>query len=1159
MRFRQLELIRYGHFTDFRLVFPEENGDFHIIVGPNEAGKSTALGALTDVLFGIEERTPYAFLHSYGEMLLGAEIGEGDRAVSFLRRKGRKDTLLDQGRTPLSENALRSFLSGCDRDLFHRMFGLDHRQLETGGRQILEAQDDVGRTLFEAGSGIAGIGERLEELAQEADALFGPRTSERREFYKGLRDYAAARDRLRDDIVTRAQWEQCIRHIESIETDLDNAGEKKAALRTESARLERIRRVRPILARLGVCESALATLAEVPDLPKTFKELVANTLKEVTEVRQNIAAARREIERLGDQIARIEVDETARQAQGRVDELVQLVAKAKSAEEDLPKRRGDQLRARKQVEGLLSELEHSISPDEAKSVIPTQIARQTINTLIREAMENRSRMTQAEKAFNERRVALEKLERRFDLLGDQPETAPLVNAVKKGRKCESNNRLVNELEIEIASLSSDLGNLMARLAPFTGDAEALARTPVPSSDTVASFREEFDATSSRIRDLAATIGSHEQRIIEIDGALANLKIGGDVPTDDVVVEARRRRDAEWASVKGRIVAGEHVPLKEADTFEQMVRDADSLVDRRNSEADRVANFSTLTGQRISTAQTLNAIMQQKKEAENERSVLEQRWAATWSELEAKPKSPADMRLWLETRKGAMRLLADLRQREERLSTLQDEERSVTQQIAVALTGLTGNDDQSRPFSELLGEAEATVDKLRQDETERRTLGGRLSDGRVEVKQAEGDLARARQEGNRWEERWRAALEALGRDTTELPETVHKVLELYGDLDKASTELVGLNHRIGTMEEDRSHFTLRTREVCAEIAPDLVGANAFDAVKSLQERVGAAAAAVQRRNALAGSLVEHKTSFDVAKVTLTGVEVRIVKLCEQARCEGEDDLPDAADRAQRKRDLEDELSQIRDELIRSGDGLDVEILRQEIGSVSPEKAQGRLEEIAGRIEQLDGDIARLNQEFQAARTERDRLRKHNAAEAAEDKCNAVALIRDAAERYILVRSAYNLLRWALERYRQQNRAPLLDRAGEFFRMLTGGSFAGLTVAYRENDTPYLVGRRSNDREMGVDEMSDGTRDQLYLALRLASVEESIDKGMALPFVADDLLVNFDNERAAATLATLAGLSQKTQVVFFTHHAHLLELAQQAIPGRFRVIHMEHGSG
>lgn len=77
------------------------------------------------------------------------------------------------------------------------------------------------------------------------------------------------------------------------------------------------------------------------------------------------------------------------------------------------------------------------------------------------------------------------------------------------------------------------------------------------------------------------------------------------------------------------------------------------------------------------------------------------------------------------------------------------------------------------------------------------------------------------------------------------------------------------------------------------------------------------------------------------------------------------------------------------------------------------------------------------------------------------------------------------------------------------------------------------------------MSSGTVDQLYLSLRVAALEEYLERAAALPFVADDLFINFDDGRAAAGLEALVGLAGKTQVLFFTHHRHLVDLARETL--------------
>src|ERR1017187_8216799 len=72
----------------------------------------------------------------------------------------------------------------------------------------------------------------------------------------------------------------------------------------------------------------------------------------------------------------------------------------------------------------------------------------------------------------------------------------------------------------------------------------------------------------------------------------------------------------------------------------------------------------------------------------------------------------------------------------------------------------------------------------------------------------------------------------------------------------------------------------------------------------------------------------------------------------------------------------------------------------------------------------------------------------------------------------------------------------------------------------------------------------TCDQLYFALRVASLEHYFDAHEPMPFIVDDVLLSFDDERASSALSVLNGMSAKTQVVFFTHHQHLVNLAESA---------------
>jgi uncharacterized protein YhaN len=98
---------------------------------------------------------------------------------------------------------------------------------------------------------------------------------------------------------------------------------------------------------------------------------------------------------------------------------------------------------------------------------------------------------------------------------------------------------------------------------------------------------------------------------------------------------------------------------------------------------------------------------------------------------------------------------------------------------------------------------------------------------------------------------------------------------------------------------------------------------------------------------------------------------------------------------------------------------------------------------------------------------------------------------------------------------------------------------------------LKGVRSPGATLGIAEMSDGTWDQLFLALRLAYIENHCTSNSPCPVILDDVLMAFDDERASAALKVLQNLSRKTQVLVFTHHAHHVKLAASVLGNGFQL--------
>jgi uncharacterized protein YhaN len=297
----------------------------------------------------------------------------------------------------------------------------------------------------------------------------------------------------------------------------------------------------------------------------------------------------------------------------------------------------------------------------------------------------------------------------------------------------------------------------------------------------------------------------------------------------------------------------------------------------------------------------------------------------------------------------------------------------------------------------------------------------------------------------------------------------------------------------------------------------------------------------KRQQVANDIDRETRTLAQAKTAAQQAGKQLDELVKQAGCMVADELPDIEAKATRKQTLQQRLLEIDEQLVqqnarpidgvvREADGFRLDGLVQQIA------------DLATQTEELELQVDASQSALFGAKQQLDAIDGSPAAAEAQQALSALsARIAKEARSYARVRLASAVLSRVVQVYREQHQGPLLQRAGEVFARITLGSVSGLTVDY-EGDNQVLLGVRPDGARVSVAGMSQGTRDQLFLSLRLAAIEQHIDGRGPMPVIVDDLLVQFDDDRAVATLKVLSELSKKTQVLFFTHHRHLVELAR-----------------
>ncbi len=135
MKILSLDLTAWGPFTGKSIDLSGGQEGLHIILGPNEAGKSATLRALRALFFGIPERPQDNFRHDNTQLRIGACLRRSDGTeLAVVRRKGRSKTLLAPDQSALSDDVLKGFLGGVDAGLFSRLFGISHTSPAYGAK-----------------------------------------------------------------------------------------------------------------------------------------------------------------------------------------------------------------------------------------------------------------------------------------------------------------------------------------------------------------------------------------------------------------------------------------------------------------------------------------------------------------------------------------------------------------------------------------------------------------------------------------------------------------------------------------------------------------------------------------------------------------------------------------------------------------------------------------------------------------------------------------------------------------------------------------------------------------------------------------------------------------------------------------------------------------
>jgi uncharacterized protein YhaN len=1145
MRFEKLHIPAFGPFTNLDLNFSAEGGDLHVIFGSNEAGKSSLLRAFRDLLFGIHSQSPDNFMHDYKKLRIRGEITNraGERLI-FQRRKGNKNTLLDANGNELQDNALGPFLGSVDQEYFSTMFGLGTRELREGAEQLLLGKGEIGNALFSASMGGTPVQLILTALTEESDRLFKGRSTANVSIRPVVNEYKELLHKSREAAVSPEVWEK-------IEKDLSTAEEAKAKLEGEISALTQD------LEWISRCEDALPTVGRLSeemrriDILPSMPDVSSDFIESARVARKAADEAHTEVNRLTSQIAKLEEQLAGCQA-----------SPALLAEADVLDHLHQNLGVYQERKNSVTDLETELVGLEAALQAGMQNLELTgdfstleilrLNSAVRLVSEKAANDLQ--KALEEREKNIEKTENlktQIKTLETQLQLLPEIDltnlreALSLAAGATEASRTLSASESEVKRLTREAKDSHRELTGAPKDLDTTDNLSVPTKATIRRIGEEMDEINRDIKIEKSKILEGNTKIEFLQAEIGRMERRGELPSEQALRKAREHRDHGWSLVlaewKGNGSKEEFVPgtlLEEA--FPRTIVQADNIADQLREQAEAVAQAEEKHFQ-------ITQSEKQNQEAEGKISELQIKlkeyqtsWEAAWLPCGIVPQTPAEMEEWREDWIKFKDLLQQLKTAEDTFQQKNNQVQETKMQLATVLS-----ESAEKDFALLYDEARRQVQQGEQSSGRRIELINQIQSLRIQLEPFEQSNVRLDTAVTSATTNWEAQCQTVGIPKNITPKSGLVLLqerkelltkfdswkeayaksqstkEVVHQYEKAISEKVANLGAKGDTTEvqelDLWRMLAKARDI--QTCHAQLSGQIEEAKDTLRESRSSHAQAVQTLEALV-LLAKLKTAEELEQL-LANLELR-----NQAQSQittFRDNLSGLA----RGQTVDDFLARIRAE--------DTETLTQRKGTLQSQKQEreAALQTVRGRLFELKGQRQTLEAAGDVSANYRQQA----------ESC--VARLKQDASRYMRLRLAVHFLQTQIERFRKENQGPLLEKSGQVFHQITQGAFDRLSAEFNADDTPILVGLRPDHSSVSIIGMSDGTRDQLYLALRLAALDRYLESHEPMPLILDDLLITCDNDRAVAILPQLAVLAKGTQIFLFTHHLHLVDLCQQTL--------------
>lgn len=1137
---------------------PEGAAGFTLLRGANEAGKTTLLRAIRFLLLGDDRGSDGRRIAATGPFgdarVSGVVTLSSGTELEIERRKGKPAFAgrVTGGGDEAPEDWFLAALGNPDATVFRNVFAFSLDELAAGARILEKKEGNLSGLLF--GSGLGGSVQPstiLDDLDKEMAPLFvaagrvqaiPARVARIEELTSELRRVTTTADELDRLDRSLGQAEEAVALVRARVDELE----------TQRERLQTLSKAEEPFATWRAAKNELEALGAVPALPPTAR-VDAETARAAR------ALAEEELSRfeearpaLLDELSRLHVDDEILALDAEIDALATELGRAEAATGRKSERALSRARLWARSEARLAELVPSLTAARLLAMPLSGDARDRVVRLTEELKRAEEAVGDEARAVRTRRSEQEALAAMRAALPTPVETARVEAWLEDAKGALTLADRLAALEADHRRLRRQEEKERRRLDPPPPQTADAALLPLPSDGEMDAFDRRFGELEDKRRRLEHELARVDDELASLRGQLAEIQADFEVPTEGDLVAARAKRDEGWALVVHALTGHVDVAAElEYDperpltlAYERASLEADTLVDRMRFHADavqrrtqKVAAVAHREAEGVRIAAALDALSAEEASARAA-------WLGLFAPLGITPRGPSAMRGWLTDRERWIATREELRRTEgdgaaarERVAATVARGRAV-----LANAGVRVDDDG---LLALLSLAERVVAQERERKGHAAQVAAREAELAAALALETRRAALLEADRSACEQALRDALGALGLEACRSIDAGSRVDELA----RIAAALRDADREDALRDAGDDEAVRAMTKRCEALRARLSVVDADDATLAarLTKRLDAARAAKRERATLElrRAQLERESARHRAAASAANARLRDLSLAAGVgKGEPEGALDDAIARADRGRELARVIVDAERELARSRGPFTFEELCRELATPArSERVSRELSAIEVERRARTEEEDRARSDLAALRHKRERLDGSDAAAGlALDIQSERASLRADVERYATLALAKALLEKNIEAFERENQPALVAEASRLFSQMTGGRYVRIRATGRRE----LFVERADGSRASPDELSTGTSEQLFFSLRLAYVSLYAERAEPLPVVLDDVLVNFDRERALATLRAIATVANRFQVLFFTCHDYLADLVSEAIP-------------